>query len=383
MIGFFNQKLYKIIVIYKLLLFVVFMRFDIAYGELSERKICENNIFPEDFQISSYLENGKGLNEEDFNNNSTIETYFDDIRELEKDLNGSSYEKDIYGNIDDLYFKYFDNIDLFKNREINFRSRLSNTEQLSDIESDILEKNKAISVSNDLVVYTVCLFEYFKLSEHVFNPMFNDILSRASDKLDMDTYSLHKKFDEINIINPNVLNGNVLEDFLSLFSEKYISAFYTNAMYYNKKLKEKIILSFNNFYENSVNDEDSDKIIRMLDYAEKDGKFAFVLFDMLADGIEINVSDTDAEKNQGDIYQNLENQDKKFMLFQKYNHLKSLGKSIEISGDLKIPLFTRESIIVSVKSGGIIDKTIDELVSLQEILKQQSEEYYDTQKAYD
>lgn len=383
MIGFFNQKLYKIIVIYKLLLFVVFMRFDIAYGELSERKICENNIFPEDFQISSYLENGKGLNEEDFNNNSTIETYFDDIRELEKDLNGSSYEKDIYGNIDDLYFKYFDNIDLFKNREINFRSRLSNTEQLSDIESDILEKNKAISVSNDLVVYTVCLFEYFKLSEHVFNPMFNDILSRASDKLDMDTYSLHKKFDEINIINPNVLNGNVLEDFLSLFSEKYISAFYTNTMYYNKKLKEKIILSFNNFYENSVNDEDSDKIIRMLDYAEKDGKFAFVLFDMLADGIEINVSDTDAEKNQGDIYQNLENQDKKFMLFQKYNHLKSLGKSIEISGDLKIPLFTRESIIVSVKSGGIIDKTIDELVSLQEILKQQSEEYYDTQKAYD
>ncbi|MCK5062936.1 MAG: hypothetical protein KAR23_03330 [Candidatus Aenigmarchaeota archaeon] len=359
------------------------MRFDIAYGELSERKICENNIFPEDFQISSYLENGKGLNEEDFNNNSTIETYFDDIRELEKDLNGSSYEKDIYGNIDDLYFKYFDNIDLFKNREINFRSRLSNTEQLSDIESDILEKNKAISVSNDLVVYTVCLFEYFKLSEHVFNPMFNDILSRASDKLDMDTYSLHKKFDEINIINPNVLNGNVLEDFLSLFSEKYISAFYTNTMYYNKKLKEKIILSFNNFYENSVNDEDSDKIIRMLDYAEKDGKFAFVLFDMLADGIEINVSDTDAEKNQGDIYQNLENQDKKFMLFQKYNHLKSLGKSIEISGDLKIPLFTRESIIVSVKSGGIIDKTIDELVSLQEILKQQSEEYYDTQKAYD
>ena len=43
MIDFFNQKLYKIIVIYKLLLFVVFMRFDIAYGELSEKKICENN----------------------------------------------------------------------------------------------------------------------------------------------------------------------------------------------------------------------------------------------------------------------------------------------------------------------------------------------------
>jgi len=382
MICFFNQKLYKIIVIYKLLLFVVFMRFDIAYGELSERKICENNIFPEDFQISSYLENGKGLNEEDFNN-STIETYLDDIRELEKDLNESSYEKDIYDNINDLYLKYLDNIDLFKNREINFSSRLSNTEKISDIEFDILEKNKAISVSNDLVVYTVCLFEYFKLSEHVFNPMFNDILSRASDKLDMDIYSLHKKFDEINIINPNVLNGNVLENFLSLFSEKYISAFYTDAMHYNKKLKEKIILSFNNFYENSVNDEDSDNISKMLEYAEKNRGVAFALFDMLADGIEINVSDVDAEKNCGDIYQNLQNQDKIFMLFQKYNHLKYLGKSIEINGNLKIPLGTLESITVSVKSGGIIDKTIDEFVSLQEILKQQSEEYYGTQKAYD